>query len=48
MHNLKTYVMGHATGVLLAETLSSFEDNEILLSQLQYLESGNLNINKTI
>ena len=40
--------MGHATGVLLAETLSSFEDNEILLSQLQYLESGDLNINKTI
>ena len=39
--------MGHATGVLLAET-SSFEDNEILLSQLQYLESGDLNINKTI
>ena len=40
--------MDHATGVLLAETLSSFEDNEILLSQLQYLESGDLNINKTI
>ena len=34
VHHLKTYLMGHATGVLLAEKLSSLEDNEIPLSRL--------------
>ena len=49
MHHLKTYLMGHATGVLLAEKfLSSLEDNEIPLLRLQSLESDGPNVNKTV
>ena len=49
VHTSKIYLMGHATGVLLAEKLlSSLKDNEILLSQLQSLESDGPNVNKTV
>ena len=49
VHHLKTYSMGHGTGVLLVEKLlSSLEDNEIPLLRLQSLESDGPNINKTV
>ena len=49
VHHLKTYLMGHGTGVLLVEKLlSSLEDNEIPLLQLQSLESDGPNVNKTV
>ena len=38
--------MGHATGVLLTEKLSSLEDNKIPILRLQYLDSDGLNVNK--
>ena len=41
--------MDHASGGLLAEKLlSSLEDNEIPLSRLQFLESDDPNVNKTV
>ena len=40
--------MDHATGVLLAEKLSSLEDNEIPLSWLHSLESDGSNVNKIV
>ena len=49
VHHLKTYLMGHATGVLLAEKiLSSLEDNEVPLSRLQSFENDGPNVNKTV
>ena len=38
--------MGHATSVLLAEKLSSLEDNEISLLKLKSLEKDGPNVNK--
>ena len=38
--------MGHAAGVVLAEKLSSSEDDEILVSWVQYLESDGVNVSK--
>ena len=49
VHNLKTYLIGHATGVFLAEKLLSFlEDNEMLLSRLQSLGSDDPNVIKIV
>ena len=46
---LKTYWMGHATGVFLAEKLFfSFEDNEMILLQLQSLGSDGPNATKIV
>ena len=39
--------MGHTSGALFAEKLSSLEDNKIPLSQLQSLESDGPNCNET-
>ena len=40
--------MGYATGLLLAEKLSSLEDHEISLSWLQYHVSDGPNVSKTV
>ena len=49
IHYLRTYFMGHATGQQLADKLvSSLQENNISLKQLQVLESDGPNVNKTV
>ena len=49
IHYLRTYFMGHATGQQLADKLvSSLQENNISLKQLQALESDGLNVSKTV
>ena len=49
IHHLRTYFMGHATGQQLADKLvSSLQENNISLKQLQALESDGPNVSKTV
>ena len=49
IHHFRTYFMGHATGQLLADKLvSSLQENNISLKQLQALESDGPNVSKTV
>ena len=49
LHHLRTYFMGHGTGQQLAYKLvSSLQQNNISLKQLQALESDGPNVNKTV
>ena len=49
IHHLRTYIMGHGTGQELADKLvSSLQENNIFLKQLQALESDGPDVNKTV
>ena len=49
IHYLRTYFMGHVTGQQLADKLvSSLQENNISLKQLQALESDGPNVSKTV
>ncbi|PFX25307.1 hypothetical protein AWC38_SpisGene10081 [Stylophora pistillata] len=49
VQHLQTYLMGHATGLHLAEKIiSTFHDSGIALEQLQMLESDGPNVNTTV
>ena len=49
IHHLRTYFLGHATGEQLANKLvSSLQEDNISLKQLQALESDGPNVNKTL
>ena len=49
VHHLQTYLMGHATGLHLAEKIiSTFHDSGIALEQLQMLESDGPNVSTTV
>ena len=49
LHHLRTYFMGHGTGQQLAYKLvSSLQQNNISLKQLQALESDGPNVSKTV